>query len=119
MIGIIKEKRIFEYLDDSGLLKALAYWCETKGDMVLIITDSLDKVKAIVNAESATPEWFVMPTNLEESTLYHIRTFKKPRNAKMDELGLPGRGEKMDASLLKVDPESFKIYRCPIPKILE
>lgn len=119
MIGRIKEDRIFEFHDvnTDGFAKALDFWAHFNESDIAVVSDSSDKVKCIVFNE----KFIVEPSgnDIQEGILYHIRVYKLSQKCRIEDIALPDKNEKLPDSMKRVKADSLKIFRSPVPKILE
>lgn len=49
MLGIINEEFVFEFTDEDGLGKALNHYAEKHGCDTILVVDSTDSIKAVIN----------------------------------------------------------------------
>ena len=66
MIGVIKGTHIFEFRDESELARALDWYADKYGCGTLIIVDTADSVKGVINGGDFT----FMPSLNEEQKYY-------------------------------------------------
>lgn len=67
MIGVIKNTKIFEFREETDLCQALSWFANNYGCDTLIITDTSDKVKAIISNDS-----FTFAPSIEEEQKYYV-----------------------------------------------
>lgn len=67
MIGVIQNTKIFEFRDENDLAKSLTLYGNRYNCDIIIIVDTSDKIKGIVNNG-----YFTFPTNLNEGQKYYI-----------------------------------------------
>lgn len=67
MIGVVHTSKIFEFRDEGELARALGWYGEKCGCETVIIVDTADKVKAVINRDL-----FTFPPDLFEEQKYYL-----------------------------------------------
>lgn len=115
MIGVINNRKVFEYRTMDELVTALDFMATREGKCeIIIISDAADKVKGVIVEERA--EFEIM---LEPQTNYYVRFIKLPSSQRASELEFPKKNDKLSTTIKQMKEHRLKIYRLPVPGDLD
>lgn len=110
MIGVIQGNRIFEFREAPELAKALAWFADKYGCETLLIVDSKDLVKGVINGEA-----FTFTPSLDADQKYYLYgvSGNKYSDLSKNEF-LPSNERNWEISYM-----TFAFYNMTVPKILD
>ena len=117
MIGIIDQRKIFEFRSNDELIRALDFYASKLNECtVIIITDAQDKVKCVIAEEQ-----LVFEPSLELETNYYMRFFKLGRGQRVSDVEFPTKNSVLPAKMKSQDipMHRFKFIECRTPKEIE
>lgn len=110
MIGVIQGNRVFEFREESELAKALSWFADKYGCETLLIIDSKNTVKGVINGNSFT---FTPSLNADQKYyLFGVSGNKYSDLSKNEPLPIDERN-------WEINYMTFEFCNITVPKILD